>query len=390
MLWYCAFGGGRLVKRRANGDGMIRKLKNGTWEGRIVVGHKENGSSIFRYVYAKTQKELKQKLQRQIEEYKNVNLTEDSNMLLSDWLDIWLEDYMKSTIRINTYNAYRQYIKNHINPVLGDKKISFIQTKDVMKLYSQLKDRLSNSTVKKVHAVLHKALKKAVEKNMIPHNPTDGIKLPKPNTAEMKVLNDEELKIFIKEVEKDSYWKDFFLTELATGLRLGEICGLKWEDYDDGKLSVKRTALYEKGKILIGEPKTEQGKRQIMLPYTAQNILENRERISEWIFPYYEKTSEPMHPSCAYRKLKEILKKANLPDIRFHDLRHTFATHALANGVDIKTLSEILGHAKTSFTLDTYTHITDDMKKRASELVGNIMGEVLGKDLLPWQNGTDF
>ena len=385
-----------MSKRRTNGDGMIRKLSCGTWEGRIVVGHKHNGSSIFRYVYAKTQKELKQKLKKMLDDFQNVNLTEGSNMILSEWLDIWLNDCMKGIIRPNTYRAYKQYINSYINQTLGDKKISYIKTEDVIELYNHLKDRgLSNSTVKKVHAVLHKAFRIAVEKNMVSNNPADGIKLTKPNTAEMKVLNDEQLKIFIKEIEKDSYWKDFFMIELATGLRLGEICGLKWEDYDEeeGKMSVKRTVIKEKGKpCSTGETKTENGKRQIILPKAAQEILQSRKKISEWIFPYYDKVNEPIHPTCAYRKLKQILKTANLPDIRFHDLRHTFATHALKNGVDIKTLSEILGHTQTSFTLDTYTHITDDMKKHASELVENIMTDAL-EGILLCQNEkteTDF
>lgn len=386
-----------MSKRRTNGDGMIRKLSCGTWEGRIVVGHNQNGSSIFRYVYAKTQKELKQKLKKQLEDFKNVNLTEDSNMLLSDWLDIWLEKYMKNTLRANTYRSYNLYVKSYINPYIGERKISSITAKDVQDLYRFLKTEgsikhkdkgLSDSTIKRIHNVLHKALKMAVENNMLPHNPSDGIRLKKPVSSEMKVLNDEEIQIFIKEVKKDEYWRDFFCIELATGLRLGEICGLKWEDYDesDGKLWVIRTVYYESGKLSVGEPKTEQGKRQIILPKAAQEILQSRNKISEWIFPYYDKTEEPMHPSSAYRRLKQILKSADLPDIRFHDLRHTFATHALANGVDVKTLSEILGHSKTSFTLDTYTHITDDMKKRASQLVENIMTDAIGKEILLCQN----
>jgi len=392
-----------MAKRRANGDGMIRKLPSGSWEGRIVVGHKENGSSIFRYVYSKTQKDLKIKLEKLMNEYKNVDLTEESNMLLSEWLSIWIEDE-KMNLRMSTYTAYKSYINKHINPILGDRVISSITHKDIVSMYSYLKENgrlrykekgLSDSTVKRIHTTLHKALRIAVEKNMIPNNPSDGIKFPKKST-EMQVLNDEELQIFMKEVDKDEYWKDLFYLELATGLRLGEICGLRWEDYDEssGKLSIRRTVTKEKGKpYSTNEPKTEQSKRDIILPYVAREILNNRKKISGWIFPYYIGVNEPMHPNSVYKKLKEILKNANLPDIRFHDLRHTFATHAIANGVDIKTLSEILGHAKTSFTLDIYTHVTNDMKKRASELVGNIMGDVLGKELKPWQKEkvvTDF
>ena len=367
--------GDKLSKRRANGDGMIRRLQSGTWEGRIVVGHKEDGSSIFRYVYAKTQKDLKTKLEKLKNEYKNADLTEDSTMLLSEWLMVWLEDE-KINLRSSTYNSYMTYIKKHINPMLGDKVISSITHKDIVSLYNNLQNKgLSPTTVKRIHTTLHKALRIAAEKNMIPNNPTDGIKFPRINHTEMRVLNDEELDTFIKEIDKDTYWKDLFYLELATGLRLGEICGLRWEDYDGSKLSIRRTITKEKGKpYSTSEPKTEQSKRDIVLPYIATAILNNRKRETDWIFPYYLGVNEPMHPNCVYKALKKILKSANLPDIRFHDLRHTFATMALDGGMDIKTLSDMIGHATSSTTLNVYLHSTDKMKKEAANKIDSIFG----------------
>ena len=154
---------------------------------------------------------------------------------------------------------------------------------------------------------------------------------------------------------------------MTTGLRRGEICGLKWSDFDEASstLSVCRTLHQENGKLEIGDTKTTKGRRRIVLPPSTEQVLLERKKSarSEWIFPNPLKPELPVNPSTAYRHMKVILQRAGLPDIRFHDLRHTFATHALASGVDAKTLSGILGHTNASFTLDTYTHVTGDMQK---------------------------
>ncbi len=132
--------------------------------------------------------------------------------------------------------------------------------------------------------------------------------------------------------------------------------------------------------MLIGETKTETGSREILLPPSTADLLRQRKinSRSEWIFPDLRDIEKPMNPQCAYGRLKTILKQASLPSIRFHDLRHTFATHAIAGGVDAKTLSGILGHANASFTLDNYTHVTTDMQKSAARIVGNFMDEIIG------------
>lgn len=204
---------------------------------------------------------------------------------------------------------------------------------------------------------------------------------------EMQVLNTEQLEIFKEAIKNEPSWYDFFQTEITTGLRRGEICGLRWSDFDPrrGILHVNRTLTIEPGgEVRVGEPKTENGKRSILLPKSTADLLRMRKRnsISDWIFPNLLKPEKPMHPGRPYRKLKQILKEADLPQIRFHDLRHTFATHALASGVDAKTLSEILGHAKASFTLDTYTHVTGDMQRNAAAVVEQFMDNLFGEEMM--------
>ena len=183
-------------------------------------------------------------------------------------------------------------------------------------------------------------------------------------------------------IAKDELWHDFFYTELTTGLRRGELCGLKWDDFDSkaGTLKICRTIRIEKGgKLTAGDTKTYAGKRTILLPRSTVQLLQKRKEsaLTEWIFPDLLKPERPTHPAGAYWQLKKILMEAGLPSIRFHDLRHTFATHALAGGVDAKTLSGILGHTKASFTLDTYAHVTGDMQKRAAQVVGDFIQDIL-------------
>ena len=184
-------------------------------------------------------------------------------------------------------------------------------------------------------------------------------------------------------IKSDEKWYDFFYTEITTGLRKGEICGLKWEDFDEhsGTLKIRRSVGRLKDGVLpVGETKTETGTREIILPPSTAELLTRRKEniVGIWIFPNLCNPEEPMNPQSAYTHLKILLKRAELPLIRFHDLRHTFATHAIAGGVDAKTLSGILGHTNASFTLDTYTHMTTDMQKNAAKIVGNFMDDIIG------------
>ena len=384
-----------MAKRRPSGDGMVRKRDDGRWEGRIVVGHKNNGEPIYKYVLAKTQSELVQKLHDKIEMYRDADLSEDCNMTLSEWLDKWLYEYVAITIRPSTLYGYEMMVKNQIKPHLGNRPLSALTTNEIQKFYVTIKkqgrvhtDRthgkeLADSMVRKIHLILHESLDMAAQQRLIVSNPTNGTTIPKNNYKEKQILNDEQLNRFMEVIKSDEKWYDFFYTEITTGLRKGEICGLKWEDFDEsgGKLKIKRSVGRLKNGVLpIGDTKTETGTREIILPPSTIELLKKRKEnaVGDWIFPNFHKPEEPINPQSAYTHLKVLLKQAELPLIRFHDLRHTFATHAIAGGVDAKTLSGILGHTNASFTLDTYTHVTTDMQKSAAKIVGNFMDEIIG------------
>ena len=333
-----------MAKRRPAGDGMVRKRDDGRWEGRIVIGHRENGEPLFRHVYAKTQKALLDKLHQNIECYRDVELTEDSRMTLGQWLDRWLTEYKAGTVRPGTLEGYRRYIEYYIKPQLGDKQISLLSQQDIQRMYRRLKaegrihehpkmgHQLSDSMVRHIHSTLHAALKDAVQAHVIPRNPTEGTTAPKPNYKPKRILTGEELDAFLAVVEQDEVWRDFFQTELMTGLRRGEICGLQWSDFDGdtGTLKVCRTLHSQrKGEYTVGETKTNQGMRTIILPHSVTDILRRRkaDAISQWIFPDPVKPENPVDPNAAYRHMKTLLQRAGLPSIRFHDLRHPYVKH---------------------------------------------------------------
>lgn len=333
-----------MAKRRPAGDGMVRRRDDGRWEGRIVIGHRENGEPLFRHVYAKTQKALLDKLHQNIECYRDVKLTEDSRMTLGQWLDRWLAEYKAGTVRPGTLKSYRCYIEYYIKPQLGDKQISLISRQDIQRMYRRLKTegrihehpemghQLSDSMVRHIHSTLHAALKDAVQAHVIPRNPTEGTTAPKPNYKPKCILTRAELDAFLAVVEQDEVWRDFFQTELMTGLRRGEICGLQWSDFDGdtGTLKVCRTLHSQrKGEYTVGETKTNQGMRTIILPHSVTKILRRRkaDAISQWVFPDPVKPEDPVDPNEAYRHMKTLLQRAGLPSIRFHDLRHPYVKH---------------------------------------------------------------
>ena len=301
---------------------------------------------------------------------------------------------MMFSLRESTIEGYRCMAEHQIKRFIGNKQLSSLTTADVQRFYNKVKKEgrakshplygyeLSNTMVRKVHMLLHQALDVAVKERLIVRNPTDGTTIPKKTTTEKQVLDDGQLERFMEAIKEEPYWNDFFYVEVMTGLRRGEICGIKWSDinFAEGTLSVTRSVGTKAGGgVSIGETKTGAGVRTITMPPSVATLLQAKQAdaVSEWVFPHYTNPSDPLHPSSAYKKLKTILKKIELPMMRFHDLRHTFATHATDGGVDPKTLAGILGHTNASFTLDTYTHVTGDMQRNAMTVVNNMMQQFL-------------
>ena len=379
-----------MAKKRANGEGNIRKRKDGRWEGRYTAGHDpETGKPIYRNVLGKTQSEVKEKLKTAIQETQSLDFSKTGQYTVGQWMDVWYENYAKVKVRPSSHQTYKGYIENHIKPNIGDIPLEKLTTLDLQRLYKTLLARgrvdrleskgqpkgLSPKTVRNIHQILSSALKLAQEQRLILTNPAEGCALPKVERREMKTLPVEQLQSFLREA-KDSGVFELYYLELATGLRRGELLGLKWEDIDleHGDLRVRRQIARINGKVVEAPLKTKNAYRTLPLAEDTISILKEQKKkvgSSPWVFP--SATGGPISPDSVLHMLHRVLKRAGLPQVRFHDLRHTFATLALQNGVDIKTVSGMLGHFSAGFTLDTYAHVTTSAQKAAANTMGKLL-----------------
>lgn len=378
-----------MAKRRPSGDGMVRKRDDGRWEGRIVVGHKKNGAPIYRYVLAKTQRELTEKLHDCIVMYRDADLTEECNMTLGEWLDRWINEYMIFTIREGTLNSYKAMIKNQIKPYLGDRPLSALTTQEMQKFYNTVKKNgrvkhdklhgteLADRMVRGCHSVCRKGLEKSVKERLIRVNSAIGCKLPPKKAREMQVLTQNEIIRFLHQAKEEGCY-ELFLLELGTGMRRGEILALKWSDLDfaTGELRIERQVYIIKAEVIISEPKTKASIRTVILPPSLlKTLVAYKETVnSEWMFPSPTDNGRPRNPSSVRKRLQLILERAGCKKVRFHDLRHTFATMALEHGMDVKTLSATIGHVSSATTLDIYSHITDTMQRQAAVHIDRKIG----------------
>ena len=299
-------------------------------------------------------------------------------------MELWYKTYSKPHIRLTTQLCYENRIYLHIIPSIGEIPLNKLTQSDLQKFYADLKKNgrkskverygtgVSDRLVRSCHATCRTALQKAVDEKLISVNPAIGCKLPPKKAQEMQVLTHEEMRRFLIQSKQDDFY-ELALLELATGMRRGEICALKWSDLDfeTGALRIQRQAYHVDHGVVISEPKTKQSCRSIILPPSVLNVLRQyREAVdSEWMFPSPVKEGEPLNPNGVYRKMVKILDRAQCKRVRFHDLRHTFATTALEHGMDIKTLSAIIGHVSSATTLDIYSHITDEMQANAANKI---------------------
>ncbi len=384
-----------MAKKRVNGEGTIGKRKDGRWEARYIAGRDpETGKQIRKSILGKTQAEVRTKLKEALAEATEIDVVKSGEYNVAGWVQAWYSLYAQPNVRETTARYYKGYIDHHVLPRLGDIPLNKLTSLDIQQFYKDLlengriredtkakKPGLSSTTVHGIHVMLKSALKRAVQERLIPFNPAEFCIPPKITKPELQVIPSERYQSYLTAAEQRGVLPMFYL-ELISGLRKGELVALQWADLDIENKTIfvsKQAGRNNAGEPDITRPKTENSIRKISIPQDAVELLvaEHQKHPSNpWMFPS-PKTGEMYHPDSVVNIHKKILKDAGLEHLRFHDLRHTFATLALQNGVDVKTVSSMLGHFDAGFTLRTYTHVTRQMQESAAEKMGNFMAQVM-------------
>lgn len=363
-------------------QGHVRKRGN-TWSIVIDVGYDENGKRKQKwYSGFKTKKEAEARKTELVYKMNNGEFIDSKNMTVEDYLYKWLKDYAEQNVAPKTYKSYKDTIKNHLIPHLGKYKLDKLTPSIIQGFYSYCRNNttLSNTTILYNHKILNQALKHAVQWQLLARNPCEATQPPRKNKYEAKTLNNEEVKMLL-DYCKDSTIYTAILIAVTTGMRQAEIAGLRWEDVDLKKktIYIKNTLQRIEGKLKPMPTKTHNSKRTVVmldllvdhLKKVRKKQLENKLKTVEdcGSFEYVCSwdNGTPMDPHYICKTFRKIIKKINIPQIRFHDLRHTHATLLLKEGIHPKIVSERLGHSQIGITLDLYSHATLNMQKSAVE-----------------------
>ena len=368
------------MSRNAQGNGSIRKRSNGTWEARYTIGRDVvTGKQVQKSVYGKTQQEVRKKLAQITTDLDNGIFTEPSKITVGEWLDIFLSEY-NGNVKEFTQKSYEIYCERHLKPMLGRIKLTALTAPMIQKAYNDIlagatsSKPLSAKSLKNCHGVLHKALKIAQKVGYIRFNPSDSVILPRAERPVIKPLSDEDIANFLSAIRGHKY-EDLYKVTLFTGMREGEVLGLTWDcvDLENHTISIEKQLILEKekGGVYKFAPLKNDKCRLIRIPDTICSILERLQQLPTSVNPmnlvFVDPTGKHLIHKTVLSNYKTIAKKIGVPASRFHDLRHTFAVLSLQNGDSIKTLQENLGHATASFTMQTYAHVSDRMKKESAD-----------------------
>jgi integrase len=360
-------------KQKGNGTGTVYPRRNK--DGKIIGyrGAYYTAGGKRHYVSAKRKGECEKALRQAMSDADRGLLLDAGTLTLGDYLDKWLPS-IKDTVRQRSWERYEQLVRVHIKPALGRLKLKDITRAHVKGLYREKLDAGSSPrTVQYIHVTLHKALKDAVGDGLLPKNVATGLKPSKPRRHEMNPLNPEQAKAFLCAIRGDRY-EALYVLAVHCGLRQGELLGLKWGDIDldSGTLQVRRTMSETRAGRTEENTKNGKGRRIDLTRSVVEALRTHRERQQQeikgsasWqdhglVFPSLVGTPTNSK-NLYYRSFKPILKRAGLPNITFHELRHTCATIRSMKGQHLKQVQELLGHSSVAITLDLYSHVIPGM-----------------------------
>ena len=373
-------------KKRGNGEGSITRRKNGGWMAQYAV-HTADGRKR-KTIYGKTRTEVAKKLAKALSDRENGLVFDAGNQTVGEYLERWLEDSVKGSVKPRTHESYGWLVRKHIIPEIGRVKLASLNPAHLQHLYrSKLESGLSPRSVQYIHVVMHRALKQALRWGLVPRNVCEAVDPPKPQKKEITPLSRDEARRLLETAREDRL-EALYVLAIHCGLRQGELLGLRWEDVDleAATLQVRRTLTTARSGPKFSTPKTAKSRRTVKLNRPAVEALKrHHERqfeestilAGEWQdygLVFATTNGAPVDPSnLVGRSFKPLLKKAGLPNIRFHDLRHTCATLLLSSGVHPKLAQELLGHATIAITLDTYSHVLPGMSDQAASAMESVL-----------------
>jgi integrase len=355
------------------------------WRTDTSQGRKQHTKGGFR-----TKKDAQQFLNETMATIQAGTFTQPTRVTFGEFLtERWLPT-RRMAVRESTYASYRGMVERHVIPALGHVPIQQISPDHLDRFYADLVAKeLATKTVRNVHVLVHRALRDAVRKNLVPRNVADAADPPKLNRAnrdEMKTWTPEQLRAFFEGIA-DHRLAAAYVLAATTGMRRGEVLGVRWRDVDFAarRLHVQQTVLSVEYKLTIGRPKTVRGERKIALdPETIRILTEHRaaqhrERallgdgyIDNGLV-FAREDGNPIHPDYFSQTFNRTVRRLKLPRIRLHDLRHTHATLGLAAGVHVKVMSDRLGHATTAFTQDVYIHAIPAVEDDAADQIAGLV-----------------
>jgi integrase len=373
-----------MAKKRGQNEGTIYKRKDGTWAAQVSI----QGRRLTKYT--KTQSEARTWLRTTLNQVDNGITFLGAQMELGKYLEQWLVT-VKTSVRPKTYEQYKQIVTSHIVPILGHIKLKDLRPDHIQTLYNtKLKSGTSNRMVIMIHTVLHLTLNQALKVGLIGRNPSDAVIKPKLVKKEMKTLTDTQVQTLLLAVRGTRH-EVLYQLAVTTGMREGELLGLKWADLDwvTRQVKVQRQLQWISGQGLVfSEPKSIAGRRVIVVgTATIEKLREHHQRQQwerlaagdRWVendLIFATTIGTPSNWRSLYRSFKKLLQTSNLPNIRFHDLRHTAATLMLQQGINPKIVQERLGHSQISLTLNTYSHVLPNMQEEAAEKLDQLITPV--------------
>jgi integrase len=371
------------MAKRANYEGtIVKRKKNGKstgWKGSILVGLTPEGKRDRRWVSGVTSDEVRQKLQDIKSALANNTLSSDTEHTVASFATVWLE-HKKRLIRPISLQSYNQVLSSHGVPHIGQIKLNKLSAMNLDRLYAKLSDAgLSTRVVRYVHTLINGMLKQALKWGMLARNVAEAATPPALNTAPSHVWKAKQALKFLKHTQQDRLHALWYTT-LFTGMRRAEVLGLHWRDVDleTGQILICSTLVEVGGQLQLGEPKTRAGRRKITI--TADTVVVLREHLDRQMaerakamegwhesgLVFTSSIGTPISPGNLSRAYKALQRSAGVPEIRFHDLRHTAASLSIRRGDSAKIVADRLGHTDVAFTMNTYVHLFAEQRREGA------------------------